>query len=123
MKNKGESSMKKIQSELRKFTRSRNWDQFHSPKNLSMALTKECAELMEIFQWKTTDESEFPRLSNVDIYRIKEEVGDVIIYLTMLCDRLGIDPVQEGLNKIKENERKYPISKSINSNKKYLDLA
>ena len=114
--------MKQLKSKLKQFATDRNWEQFHSPKNLSMALTKECAELMEIFQWKTTDESELGQLSSVDIYRIKEEVGDVIIYLTMLCDRLNIDPIQEGLEKIKENTRKYPIPNSRNSCKKYVDL-
>ena len=103
---------------IRSFVSARDWGQFHSPKNLSMALTKECAELMEIFQWKTTDESESEKLSAVNMFRIKEEIGDIIIYLTMICDRLEIDPIQEGIKKIPNNARKYPISQSIGNSRK-----
>lgn len=107
---------------IRNFVSDRDWSQFHSPKNLSMALTKECAELMEIFQWKTIDESESGKLSDVDMFRIKEEIGDIVIYLTMICDRLEIDPIQEGIKKVAENARKYPVSKSIGNSLKYTEL-
>ena len=107
-----------LMKSIRNFVSARDWGQFHSPKNLSMALTKECAELMEIFQWKTTDESESEKLSDVDMFRIKEEIGDIIIYLMMICDRLEIDPIQEGIKKIPNNARKYPISQSIGNSRK-----
>ena len=100
--------MNQLKSELRKFVKARDWEKFHSPKNLSMALTKECAELMEILQWKEVEESERENLSKTEVQKIKEEIGDVFIYFLMICERLGIDFIQAAKEKIKKNEIKYP---------------
>jgi len=101
--------MNQLKYKLREFVKERNWERFHSPKNLSMALIKECAELMEIFQWKEGEESERMNLSELDMQKIKEEIGDVFIYYLMICERLGIDFIQAAKEKIKKNEIKYPI--------------
>lgn len=80
-----------IQENLRKFAEDRNWDQFHSPKNLSMALAAEAAELLEIFQWLTEDQSKDIVSSEKEIAQVKEEIADVFIYLVRLADKLNID--------------------------------
>ncbi len=99
--------MKKLISNLRVFAEERNWRQYHSPKNLAMALSVETAELTEIFQWMETGES-----INVDDNtrkHIAEEVGDVMIYLTMLADKFDLDPITCAKEKIKLNAVKYPV--------------
>ena len=101
--------MREIRKRINQFAKARDWEKFHSPKNLSIALTKECAELMEIFQWKEGEESERMNLSELDMQKIKEEIGDVFIYYLMICERLGIDFIQAAKEKIKKNEIKYPI--------------
>ncbi len=98
--------MEKLISELRCFAKERNWQKFHSPKNLAMALSVETAELTEIFQWMETAESR-----DVDAAtrkHIGEEVGDVMIYLTMLADKFGLDPLSCAKEKMKLNSVKYP---------------
>lgn len=105
---------------LRKFADEREWEQFHSPKNLAMALTVETAELLEEFQWLTEQQSRQPEQECLD--RIKEEVGDVMIYLVLLSDHLGIDPVAAAFEKIENNRAKYPVDKAKGSAKKYTEL-
>ncbi|MBI5675044.1 MAG: nucleotide pyrophosphohydrolase [Nitrospirae bacterium] len=102
-----------------KFAEARNWDQFHSPKNLSMALAAEAAELLEIFQWLTEQQSKDIVNSEKDIAEVKEEIADVFIYLVRLADKLNIDIEQEVLAKIALNEKKYPIDLSKNNATKY----
>jgi NTP pyrophosphatase (non-canonical NTP hydrolase) len=108
-----------IQQRLRKFADDRNWDQFHSPKNLSMALAAEAAELLEIFQWLTEEQSIDIINSEKDIAQVKEEIADVLIYLVRLADKLNIDIEKEVLAKIALNEKKYPIDLSKNNAVKY----
>ena len=84
-----------IQQKLRKFAEDRNWDQFHSPKNLSMALAAETAELLEIFQWLTEEQSKDIVNSEKEIAQVKEEIADVFIYLVRLADKLNIDIEKE----------------------------
>ena len=105
---------------IRAFAQKRDWDQFHSPKNLAMALSVEVAEVVEHFQWLTAEESN--SLSDDKIKRIKEEIGDVMIYLTRLADRLGIDPVKAAEDKMRINEKKYPVEKAKGIAAKYTDL-
>ena len=105
---------------IRSFAQKRDWDQFHSPKNLAMALSVEVAEIVEHFQWLTPQESD--SLSAGKIERIKEEIGDVMIYLIRLADRLGIDPVQAAEDKVRINEKKYPVEKAKGTAVKYSDL-
>lgn len=108
-----------IQQRLREFAEDRNWDQFHSPKNLSMALTAETAELLEIFQWLTEEQSKDIVNSEKDIAQVKEEIADVFIYLIRLADKLNIDIEKEVLAKIALNEKKYPVGLSKNNAVKY----
>ncbi len=105
---------------LRKFADERDWEQFHSPKNLAMALTVEAAELLEEFQWLTEEHSRQPDQERLK--RIKEEVGDVMIYLVLLSDHLSIDPMMAAFEKIEKNRAKYPVEKAKGSAKKYTDL-
>jgi len=108
-----------IQQKLRKFAEDRNWDQFHSPKNLSMALAAEAAELLEIFQWLTEEQSKDIVNSENEIAQVKEEIADVFIYLVRLADKLNIDIEKEVLAKIALNEKKYPVDLSKNNAVKY----
>ena len=105
---------------LRKFADERDWEQFHSPKNLAMALTVEAAELLEEFQWLTEAHSRQP--DKDCLMRIKEEIGDVMIYLVLLSDHLSIDPMAAAFEKIEKNRAKYPVEKAKGSAKKYTDL-
>ena len=77
-----------VSNRLRKFAEDRNWDQFHSPKNLSMALAAEATELLEIFQWLTEEESKDIVNSEQEIAQVREEIADVFIYLIRLADKL-----------------------------------
>jgi NTP pyrophosphatase (non-canonical NTP hydrolase) len=112
--------MKELIKNIRNFAQQRDWDQFHSPKNLAMALSVEVAEIVEHFQWLTQAESN--SLDPVKLTEIKEEIADVMIYLTRLADRLGIDPVQAAEEKMRLNEKKYPVEKAKGNAAKYTDL-
>ena len=95
-----------LSSAIRSFIEERDWDQFHSPKNLAMALSVEVSELVEHFQWLTEEQS--LNLPPEKLAEIREEIGDVMIYLTELADKLGIDPVEAAEAKVTINEQKYP---------------
>jgi dCTP diphosphatase len=97
-------NIKEIQDKLAKFAKERDWNQFHSPKNLVMALTSEVGELNELFQWLSEKESE-----NLDNDEVKQEIADIFIYLLRLCDKLGIDIEEATKEKIEINAKKYPI--------------
>ena len=112
--------MKELTESLRKFAQERDWEQFHSPKNLAMALSVEVAEIVEHFQWLTQAESN--HLDPAKLSEIREEIADVMIYLIRLADRLGIDPVQAAKEKIRLNEKKYPVAKAKGNAAKYTDL-
>jgi dCTP diphosphatase len=98
--------MKNLIEQLRIFAEERDWDQYHSPKNLAMALMVEVGELVEQFQWLTQEQSS--TLPPDKLAEVKEEIGDVLIYLVNLCDKLGIDPMQAAFDKLEKNEEKYP---------------
>jgi len=112
--------MKELTKKIRAFAQNRDWDQFHSPKNLAMALSVEVAEVVEHFQWLTQEESN--RLDAEKLKQIHEEIGDVMIYLARLADRLGIDPVQAAEEKMQINEKKYPVEKAKGRAAKYTEL-
>ena len=101
--------MEKLLQELIKFREERDWGRFHSPKNLAMALMVEAGELTEHFQWLTQEQSR--DLSDEKKALVKDEIGDVLIYLLNLADRLGIDPLQAARDKLKKNRKKYPVLK------------
>lgn len=104
---------------LADFAKARNWGQFHSPKNLAMALTNEVGELIEIFQWMTEDESRQAAQDPAVRKKIEEELADVLFYLVRLTSVLGVDLDAAAVRKLRLNEAKYPVEKSYNSNKKY----
>jgi NTP pyrophosphatase (non-canonical NTP hydrolase) len=101
-------SLKKLRINLAEFVIARNWEQFHSPKNLAMALSVEAAELMEIFQWMESSESRTVDSATRD--HIEEEIGDVMIYLTMLADKFDLDPIEAAHKKMVLNAVKYPVN-------------
>ena len=112
--------MKELTKKLREFAAERDWEQFHSPKNLSMALSAEVAEIVEIFQWLTEEESY--KLNTDKLEKVKEEIGDVVIYLAMIADKLGINPIEAAWVKISINEVKYPVDKSKGNPMKYNEI-
>jgi dCTP diphosphatase len=99
--------MENLVQEIEDFVEKRNWTQYHSPKNLAMALTVETAELLEIFQWLTPDES--VKVTKEQREHIEEEIGDVMIYLTTLAKGYGINPIEAAKKKILKNALKYPL--------------
>ncbi|GBE36952.1 hypothetical protein BMS3Bbin07_01107 [bacterium BMS3Bbin07] len=111
--------IKEIQKRLGDFAEERNWEQFHSPKNLTMALCAEAAELLELFQWLTEEQSRTIVDSESDMARVREEVADVFIYLARLADKLGIDIEREVFKKMALNEKKYPVELSRDKATKY----
>jgi NTP pyrophosphatase (non-canonical NTP hydrolase) len=101
--------MKALQKEIEKFVDERDWAQFHSPKNLAMALSVEVAEIVEIFQWLTAFESR--HLTEDKRGELIDEIGDVLIYLTGLASKFGIDPVEAAHIKLGRNRLKYPAAR------------
>jgi dCTP diphosphatase len=105
---------------LRRFAADRDWDQFHSPKNLAMALSVEAAELLEHFQWLSDAESS--ALTSEIHARVSEELADVLLYLVRLADKLDVDLALAACEKLKVNAAKYPADKARGSSKKYSEL-
>lgn len=108
-----------IQKQLARFAEERNWDQFHTPKNLSMALAAEAAELLEIFQWLTDEQSKEIVNNEKEMTMIRQEIADIFIYLVRLADKLGVDIEKAVHEKIEMNEQKYPVKLSRDSAIKY----
>ena len=97
-----------LQTELRQFAIDRRWPPFHTPKNLAMALMVEAAELAEVFQWMTPEESVVASLDPATKERIGDEVADVLLYLVQLADHTGIDIAEAVARKRDKNTQKYP---------------
>ena len=112
-------NISKYKTKLAKFADERNWEQFHSPKNLSMALAGEVGELLEIFQWLTENESKRENLDSKTMKLIEEEIADICIYLIRLSDKLNIDLDKVVDKKIKLNDKKYPIKLAKGNATKY----
>jgi NTP pyrophosphatase (non-canonical NTP hydrolase) len=109
-----------LRTALRRFAAERDWDQFHYPKNLAIALSVEAAELLEHFQWMSDAESiELPPEKRA---KIREELADVLLYLIRLADKLDVDLAAAAAEKIKLNAAKYPVHKARGSSKKYSEL-
>ena len=109
--------MEKLMQNVRIFREERDWDQYHSPKNLAMALMVETGELAEHFQWLTREESlDLPEEKKKIV---KDEIGDVLIYLVNLADKLGIDPMQAAHDKLEKNRKKYPADMVRGKSSKY----
>lgn len=105
--------MEKTIKRINKFTKDRNWDQFHSGENLTKSIVIESAELLELFQWQNEEK-------NID--RLKEELADVLIYSIMLAEKYNLDIKEIINNKITENEKKYPVKKAFGKSTKYNKL-
>lgn len=108
------SIMKNAITELKKFRDERDWEQFHNPKDLAIAISIESAELLEEFLWKNHQDA--------NIVNIKKELADVLAYSLLLADKYNLDPEEIILEKINENRLKYPVEKSKGTSKKYDQL-
>ncbi len=111
------SDLHTLRDRLRSFAGARDWDQFHSPKNLSMALMVEVAELMEHFQWLT--EAQSADLAAEKKAAVADELADVLLYLVRISDKLGVDLLEAALHKLEKNAVKYPADQVRGSAKKY----
>ena len=114
------NDIENLRNQLRTFAAERDWDQFHSPKNLASALAVEAAELLEHFQWLT--EAESHQLPQEALKEVRAEVADVLLYLIRISDKLGIDLIASANEKIILNAQKYPVDKARGNSKKYTEL-
>ena len=114
------TELENLRARMREFAAARDWEQFHSPKNLAMALSVEAAELLEIFQWLT--EAQSRSLAPDAHAEASDEVADILLYLVRLSDTLGIDPIAAANRKLLANAAKYPVEKARGNSKKYTKL-
>ena len=114
------TELKNLKIRLREFAKERDWDQFHSPKNFSMALIVECAELVEHFQWLTDEQSK--NLPADTLEEVRLEMADIFLYLIRLADKLDVDLIDAANRKIKLNAEKYPVEKAKGLATKYNKL-
>ena len=101
------------------FRDARDWRQFHDAKNLAEGLSHEAAELLEIFLWKTTDESRMMAADPAVRAKVSEEVADCFLFCVLMADAFGIDLIDAALKKIEINAQKYPVEKSRGRRDKY----
>jgi dCTP diphosphatase len=114
------TDLERLREQLRDFAAERDWDQFHSPKNLAMALSAEAGELLENFQWLSEEQSR--SLAPQTLAAVADEIADVLLYLVRLSDKLGIDPIAAADRKLRLNAAKYPPDKARGTSKKYTEL-
>lgn len=117
-----EPSLQSLTERLIAFRDARDWRQFHSLKNLILSLNLESAELLELAQWKDDAEVEHAISDPEFRARLAEECADVLIYLLLICERAGIDPLAAASAKIETNAAKYPVEKSRGNARKYTEL-
>ena len=115
-----DSFMHQLNEAVNLFVEERDWGLFQTPKNLSMALIVEAAELVEHFQWMRPEESD--SLTNNKKKKVAEELADILIYTVRLADRLGVDLEQSAKDKLTKNRRKYPVEKARGKATKYTEL-
>jgi dCTP diphosphatase len=120
MEQRNVTELESLREQLRSFAAARDWGQFHSPKNLAMALSAEAGELLEVFQWLT--EAQSRSLAADARAAASEEIADVLLYLIRLCDELGIDPIAAANRKLVANGEKYPVDKARGNSRKYTEL-
>lgn len=113
-------SLDALRQRIRTFAEARAWERYHTPKNLAIALAVEAAELMEPFQWLTPEESQ--ALNDAQREAVRQEIADVLIYLTRLADLLDVDLLAAAADKLAINARKYPVDKAHGNALKYSDL-
>lgn len=114
------SQIETLLSRIQKFADERDWEQFHSPKNISMALAVEASELLEHFQWMSQEESR--NIHGDKKQEVADEVADVFLYLLRMCEQLDIDLIESAHKKIDKNAIKYPVEKSKGRSTKYNQL-
>jgi len=100
----------RLKGRLAKFVKDRDWAQFHSPKNLSISIAVEAAELMEHFQWLTIEESHEILKDRKSLEEIKDELADIALFVLEFCNMFGIDLSSAVINKLKKNVKKYPAA-------------
>lgn len=115
-------TIEELRDRLRTFADVRDWNQFHSPKNLVMALSGEVGELNEIFQWLNDEQIQAIKKDPEQLQPVREELADILLYLIRLADQMDIDIIDAARQKIEINESKYPVEKSKGSAKKYNEL-
>ncbi|MCD4740023.1 nucleotide pyrophosphohydrolase [archaeon] len=117
-----EDTIHSLKERVAKFRDDRDWMQFHDPKDLSISIALEAAELMELFQWKHPEEIEKMLEDEKKANSVEEELADIIIYCLSLTDRMNLDLSEAVKKKIKKNEEKYPVEKAKGSSRKYTEL-
>ena len=113
------NQIEELIQQIRQFAEEREWEQFHSPKNLAMALVVEAGEIVEIFQWMTEEQSR--HLDEATLIRLEEEIGDVLLYLAGLAGKAGIDPLGAARRKLTANAVRYPAEVVRGKSKKYTE--
>lgn len=117
-----ETKLQEIKDKVLAFSRERDWEQFHSPKNLSMAIAAEAAELMEHFLWQTPQESQAQMQSDELRAKVEEELADVFIFAVEFANMTGIDLAAAIEAKMQRNAEKYPVAKARGRSAKYSEL-
>jgi NTP pyrophosphatase (non-canonical NTP hydrolase) len=112
----------KIDQVVSQFIHDRDWDQFHSIKNLSMALSVEASELVELFQWMKEEESNLVSSNEKLKARVSEELADIFVYMFRIAQKANVDLEEAVLAKVQKNSDKYPVEKARGSAKKYSEL-
>lgn len=108
------NEIQQLTAKIRQFTEERDWDQFHNPKDLAIALSLEASELLEAFLWKSPEEAK--------VEKVREELADVINYALLIADKYQLDVEQIVLDKLARNAEKYPVEKARGTAKKYNEL-
>lgn len=111
------NEIKQLTERILKFRDDRDWQQFHKPKDLALSLSLEASELLELFQWKTSEEAVEKKLD-----KMKDELADIITYALLFANETGIDVTSAVQEKLKKNDEKYPVEKAFGVNKKYTEL-
>lgn len=109
--------MEELIEKIIAFREERDWRQFHNPKDLAISLNLEASELLELFQWKSSEEA----VQNKN--NIQDELADILYYVLLMCRDLNIDPKQALLEKLHKNAEKYPVNKAYGSKKKYTEFS
>lgn len=114
------SNLKDLQAAIRDFVDARDWKKFHNPKDLAMSLVLESTELMELFQWKNSEEVDEYARNNIN--EISDELADVLYWVLLMSNKLDIDITSAFYKKLSKNAEKYPVEKSYGNHKKYTEL-
>ncbi|UCH71022.1 MAG: nucleotide pyrophosphohydrolase [Candidatus Bathyarchaeota archaeon] len=110
LRNDGNTVVEELIASVREFIRDRDWKQFHNPKNLAESICIEAAELLQLFQWTSSEETDKFKTAPDRVARIKEELADVIIYCLSMANAMKIDVARSVMKKLESNKKKYPVS-------------